>query len=172
MGVNKFILLLIFLVFTFNGSFALSKDSSISNISQSYMSDPAGKSLKSDTIYRPHFSKRDLDMKTSGQAEVSGIKAVSSANKFKLFEDSPYNIFTLYPDELGPSQLLNDDSKPVEEQFDFNGWFDSRKSTTKVFFGTLPFVSVPVSNNNEEEQDPNFISKDSIFVFWYFKRSF
>ena len=172
MGLNRLILLLISIVVVFNGSIALSEDSGIPNINQSYISDSAGKSLKSGTVYRSRFSKRNLEMKTGSQAEVSRKNTEPSANKLKLFGNSPYNIFTLYPDELGPSQLLNDDSKPVEEQFDFNGWFGSRKSTTKVFFGTLPFVSVPVSNNNEEEQESNFISKDSIFVFWYFKRSF
>lgn len=172
MGMNKFISLLILLLFALNGSVALSEDSSASDISQSYISDSASKSFKTGSIDRSHFSIRDLDIEKGNRSEVSGRKAASSANKFKLFEDSPYNIFTLYPDEPGSSQLLKDNSEPVEENLDFNSRFGSRNSTTKVFFGTLPFVSVPISNDNEEGQDPDFISKDSIFVFWYFKKYF
>ncbi len=169
---NKFILLLTLLLFAFNSSVAPSEEPRASNINQIYMSDSAGKSFKTGSIDTSHFSNRDPDMKTGDQVKASGRKGASSANRFKLFRDGPYNIFTLYPDELESSQLLNHDSKPVEEKFDLSSWFDSGNSNTKVFFGTLPFVSVPVSNNNEEEQDPGFISKDSVFVFWYFKRSF
>ena len=172
---NRFILLLILLLFfAFNGTVAFSEDSSASNVSQSYTLDSVGESFKTGSTDGPHFSSRYLDKKRGNNqaTEANERKTASPANELKLFKYSPYNIFTLYPDESGPTRLLNDDPKPVGGQTDPNSWFNSGNSKTKFFVGTIPFVSVPVSNNHGEEQDVSFISKDSIFVFWYFKRSF
>ncbi|HEX3035347.1 MAG TPA: hypothetical protein VHT73_09465 [Thermodesulfobacteriota bacterium] len=171
MGMKGFVIFVIFLLFAFNGSAAFSEDSGASTISQSNIADSGGKSFKADLIKRSRISDRNLDMKTGNQAVTTGKKAESPASNINLLDDGAYSILTLYPGELKSSRLLDSDSELVKRKSDLDSRSDSHNSKTKIYFGALPFVSVP-RPNEEEEQDPGFISSDSISVFWYFKREF
>ncbi len=73
-------------------------------------------------------------------------------------------------------RLLAQASQVGFKGFDWYEWLDSRDSSeSTALIGTIPFLRIPSGDavrQRDEVQDLQFISGDSMFVFWYFNRKF
>lgn len=175
MEMSRVLTILIFILSTFVGSAVFSADMTTPNIGLSEIREQSEKPLLNGIgLDKLGFSYDGLDIQEDSEKIYQSRDSAQAGFEFNLIRESLYESFNLRSDQPQSFNPLNYGSESPQNQEKLSATRSpaSNKSNIKLFFGTLPFVSFPLPGSEEERRDASFISPDSIFVFWYFKKSF